>query len=181
VGSGGGPAPTSHQRLFSAQRVLIIFGGPVRYHLPQRMRPTLERRMRDVYHADSALDAEEHMTALGRDLYKTHPSAAASLSEGLAETLTRAAPGRAAHPNGPYPALDQRDGVDDAICREQPNAGAMGSWRCVGARSARSKPVGSSAASTASCACQRCRAALERHFAEQNVGADRHDETMNAA
>ena len=44
--------------------------------------------MRVAYHAPSALDAEAQLLALARELDKTHPGAAASLREGLAETLT---------------------------------------------------------------------------------------------
>jgi putative transposase len=60
----------------------------VRDKLPQRLRPGVERRMRAAYHADSASQAEALLTALARELDKTHPSAAASLREGMAETLT---------------------------------------------------------------------------------------------
>jgi putative transposase len=44
--------------------------------------------MRVAYHAASALDAEAQLTTLARELDKTHPGAAASLREGMAETLT---------------------------------------------------------------------------------------------
>ena len=44
--------------------------------------------MRAAYHADSALEAEALLTALAHELDKTHPSAAASLREGMSETLT---------------------------------------------------------------------------------------------
>jgi putative transposase len=60
----------------------------VRDHLPQRLRGPVEARMRDAYHADSALDAQSLLEALARELDKTHPGAAGSLREGLAETLT---------------------------------------------------------------------------------------------
>jgi len=60
----------------------------VKDSLPQRLRPGVEARMRAAYHADSTLDAEAQLQALARELDKTHPSAAASLREGLAETLT---------------------------------------------------------------------------------------------
>jgi putative transposase len=60
----------------------------VRDRLPQRLRPGVEHRMRQAYHADSALAAEALLTALARELDKTHPSAAASLREGIDETLT---------------------------------------------------------------------------------------------
>ena len=44
--------------------------------------------MRRAYHAESALAAEAQLTALAAELDKTHPGAAASLREGLDETLT---------------------------------------------------------------------------------------------
>jgi len=44
--------------------------------------------MRSAYHADSALAAEAALTALAAELDKTHPSAAASVREGMADTLT---------------------------------------------------------------------------------------------
>jgi putative transposase len=60
----------------------------VRDKLPQRLRSGVERRMRTAYHADSALAAEALLNALARELDKTHPGAAASLREGMDETLT---------------------------------------------------------------------------------------------
>jgi putative transposase len=56
--------------------------------LPDRLRTVTERRMRQAYHAESALKAEGLLTELARELDKTHPGAAASLREGMAETLT---------------------------------------------------------------------------------------------
>jgi len=44
--------------------------------------------MTDAYHADSALEAEAALLALAKELDRTHPGAAASLREGLNETLT---------------------------------------------------------------------------------------------
>jgi len=60
----------------------------VKDHLPPRMRLTVQRRMCAASHAGSALEAEAALTALARELDKTHPSAANSLREGLTETLT---------------------------------------------------------------------------------------------
>jgi len=60
----------------------------VRDRLPQRLGGPVERRMRAAYHARSALDAQAQLEALARELDKTHPGAAASLREGMAETLT---------------------------------------------------------------------------------------------
>ncbi len=44
--------------------------------------------MRQACHAESALKAEAELEALARELDKTHPGAASSLREGMAETLT---------------------------------------------------------------------------------------------
>jgi transposase-like protein len=60
----------------------------VRDKLPERLRTVAERRMRQAYHAESALKAEGLLTELAAELGKTHPGAAASLREGMAETLT---------------------------------------------------------------------------------------------
>jgi transposase-like protein len=60
----------------------------VRDRLPEKLRSLVQRRMREAYHAESALAAEAKLTALAKELDKTHPGAAASLREGLHETLT---------------------------------------------------------------------------------------------
>jgi len=56
--------------------------------LPDRLASTVTKRMRAAYHAESALIAEAQLEALAKELDRTHPGAAASLREGLAETLT---------------------------------------------------------------------------------------------
>jgi transposase-like protein len=56
--------------------------------LPGHLAATVTKRMRQAYHAETALVAEAQLEALARELDKTHPGAAASLREGLAETLT---------------------------------------------------------------------------------------------
>jgi putative transposase len=60
----------------------------VRDRLPDKLRALVERRMRAAYHAESALAAEAKLTALAAELDRTHPGAAASLREGMTETLT---------------------------------------------------------------------------------------------
>jgi putative transposase len=60
----------------------------VQDRLPQKLRQVVAARMRRAYHADSALAAEAELTALADELDRTHPGAAASLREGMAETLT---------------------------------------------------------------------------------------------
>ena len=60
----------------------------VQDRLPQRLRSVVTARMRRAYHADSAVAAEADLSALATELDRTHPGAAASLREGMAETLT---------------------------------------------------------------------------------------------
>jgi len=56
--------------------------------LPQHLRGPVGAKMRAAYHADSALLAQAQLQALARELDKTHPRVAASLREGMTETLT---------------------------------------------------------------------------------------------
>ena len=44
--------------------------------------------MRAAYHATTAIEAEADLEALAAELAKSHPGAAGSLREGLAETVT---------------------------------------------------------------------------------------------
>jgi putative transposase len=60
----------------------------VQDRLPDKLRSLVASRMRRAYHADSALAAEAELGALAAELDRTHPGAAASLREGMAETLT---------------------------------------------------------------------------------------------
>jgi len=56
--------------------------------LPDHLAATVTKRIRAAYHAESALVAQAQLEALAKELERTHPGAAASLREGLAETLT---------------------------------------------------------------------------------------------
>ena len=60
----------------------------VKNRLPDKLKSVVEKRMRAAYHAQSAIAAEAALVALAGELDKTHPGAAASLREGLPETLT---------------------------------------------------------------------------------------------
>jgi putative transposase len=83
-----------------SKAVKDVFGKPVIHRcqehkirnvkdkLPEKLRSVTEKRMRQAYHAETALQAEAELTELARELGKTHPGAAASLREGMAETLT---------------------------------------------------------------------------------------------
>ncbi|HZA83870.1 MAG TPA: IS256 family transposase [Actinomycetes bacterium] len=98
----------------------------VRDRLPQRLGGPVERRMRTAYHAASAPDAEAQLQALARELDKTHPGAAASLREGMAETLTVLRLGvpptlaRTLHSTNPIESMIE-------ICRE--HAGNVKRWQ----------------------------------------------------
>lgn len=57
-------------------------------HLPDTMRPSVARAMHDAYNATDPALALRQLERLARSLEREHPGAAASLREGLAETLT---------------------------------------------------------------------------------------------
>jgi putative transposase len=56
--------------------------------LPDAVASTVAKRMRRAYHHADPLVAQAELEALARELDRSHPGAAASLQEGLAETLT---------------------------------------------------------------------------------------------
>jgi putative transposase len=56
--------------------------------LPNAVASTVAKRMRRAYHVSDPLVAQAELEALAWELDRSHPGAAASLREGLAETLT---------------------------------------------------------------------------------------------
>ena len=151
--------------------------------LPQRLRSAAQSRMRAAYHADSALAAQAQLEALARELDKTHPGAAASLREGLSETLT------VLHLDVPPTlarTLRSTNGIESmiSICRD--HASNVKRWR-DGQMVLRWCAAGMVEAAkqfrrvNGHLHLPALRAALERHVAEQTVGANRHDQTANAA
>ena len=60
----------------------------VQSKLPDRMASTVGTKMRAAYKLTNALEAEATLAELARQLDRSHPGAAGSLREGLAETLT---------------------------------------------------------------------------------------------
>ena len=60
----------------------------VRGYLPKRLRSEAEKRMRVAYRAPTALVGKGLLVELAAELDHTHPSAAASVREGMDETLT---------------------------------------------------------------------------------------------
>jgi len=57
-------------------------------HLPERDRPTVKRRLRHAWALDDHDQALDRLNVLAAELERSHPGAAGSLREGMAETLT---------------------------------------------------------------------------------------------
>lgn len=57
-------------------------------HLPEALRPRIKRAMAEAYGLADTTLAQRRLEQLAAGLERTHPGAAASLREGLAETLT---------------------------------------------------------------------------------------------
>jgi len=57
-------------------------------HLPERDRPPVKQRLRRAWELDDHDRALSELRALAAELERSHPGAAASLREGIAETLT---------------------------------------------------------------------------------------------
>jgi transposase-like protein len=154
----------------------------VRDRLPQKLRTVVERRIRAAYHADSALAAQADLEALAAELDKTHPGAAASLREGLEETLTVL---RLGIPPTLARTLRSTNAVESmiSICRE--HAKNVTRWR-DGTMALRWAAAGMLEAGkqfrrvNGHLHLPALRAALEREVA-QTVGALAHDEDTNAA
>jgi putative transposase len=154
----------------------------VRDKLPERLRTVAERRMRQAYHAESALKAEGLLTELAAELDKTHPGAAASLREGMAETLTILRLGvpptlaRTLRSTNPVESLIE-------ICRE--HSKNVKRWR-DGTMALRWCAAGMLEADhqfrrvNGHLHLPKLRAALEAHFTK-NVGTVSHDEDQKAA
>ena len=57
-------------------------------HLPESMRPSVDRALKDAWVAKNTELAKRQLERLARSLERDHPGAAASIREGLEETLT---------------------------------------------------------------------------------------------
>jgi transposase-like protein len=153
----------------------------VRDKLPERLRTVAERRMRQAYHAESALKAEGLLTELAAELDKTHPGAAASLREGMAKTLTIV---RLGVPPTLARTLRSTNPIESMIeiCRE--HSKNVKRWR-DGTMALRWCAAGMLEADhqfrrvNGHLHLPKLRAALEAHFT--NVGTVSHDEDQKAA
>jgi putative transposase len=151
--------------------------------LPDDLARAVTTKMRAAYHAPSAIIAEAQLEALARELEHTHPGAAGSLREGLAETLTVL---RLGVPPTLARTLRSTNSIESmiSICRDHStnvknwqNGNMALRWCAAGLVEAGKqfrRVNGHLHLPT-------LRTALERHVAEQTVGADRHDQRVNAA
>jgi putative transposase len=151
--------------------------------LPDDLAKTVTKKMRAAYQAPSAIIAEAQLQALARELEHTHPGAAGSLREGLSETLTVL---RLGVPPTLARTLRSTNCIESmiSICRNHStnvknwqNGNMALRWCAAGLVEAgkQFRRVNGHLHLPA------LRAALQRHVAEQSVGADRHDETVNVA
>jgi putative transposase len=70
------------------QRCQVHKRRNVLLHLPEALRPRIARALTEAYGLADAALAQRRLEQLAAGLERTHPGAAASLREGLAETLT---------------------------------------------------------------------------------------------
>jgi putative transposase len=155
----------------------------VRDRLPEKLRSVVTARMRRAYRAESALAAEAELTGLAAELERTHPGAAASLREGLDETLTVLRLGVA-----PTLArtLRSTNAIESmiSICRDR--SANVKRWR-DGQMALRWCAAGMVEAGkqfrrvNGHLHLRTLRAALERHVATENVAANGHNDTVTAA
>jgi transposase-like protein len=155
----------------------------VRDHLPENMRGPVEKRIRKAYHADSALEAEAQLTALAKELDKTHPGAAGSLREGMAETLTIL---RLEVPPTLARTLRSTNAVESMISISRDHSRNVKRWR-DGQMALRWCAAGMVEASkqfrrvNGHLHLSALRTALERHVGAETVGADCNTQDVSAA
>lgn len=151
--------------------------------LPEKLKSLVQRRMRDAYHAESALAAQAGLEELAAELDRTHCGAAASVREGLEETLTVL---RLRVPPALARTLRSTNAIESmiSICRE--HARNVKRWR-DGKMALRWCAAGMVEASkqfrrvNGHLHLPALRAVLERHVATETVGALRHTDTVTAA
>jgi putative transposase len=155
----------------------------VRDRLPEKLRSVVTARMRRAYRAESALAAEAELTGLAAELDRTHPGAAASLREGLDETLTVL---RLGVPPTLARTLRSTNAIESmiSICRDR--SANVKRWR-DGQMALRWCAAGMLEAGkqfrrvNGHLHLRTLRAALERHVATENAVTNRHNDTVTAA
>jgi putative transposase len=107
--------------------------------LPDAVASTVAKRMRRASHHPDVLVAQAELEALAHELDRSHPGAAASLREGLTETLTIGRLGvpptlartlRSTNSQHQLPRVDDLDLPRPR--RQRPSAGRTAPWCCAG-------------------------------------------------
>jgi transposase-like protein len=151
--------------------------------LPDHLATTVTKRMRQAYHAETALTAQAQLEALARELDRTHPGAAASLREGLAETLTVL---RLGVPPTLARTLRSTNSIESMISISRTHARNVKHWQsgnmalrwCAAGMAEAGKQFRRVNGHMHLAALRR---ALDEHVATETVGAIRHDEPVIAA
>src|SRR5665648_979791 len=151
--------------------------------LPDHLAATVTKRMRAAYHAQSAILSQAQLDALAKELERTHPGAAASLREGLSETLTVLRLGVS-----PTLArtLRSTNSIESMISIARTHSSNVKNWQ-NGTMALRWCAAGMIEAGkqfrrvNGHLHLPALRAALDEHVAAQTVGAVRHDEPVIAA
>jgi putative transposase len=151
--------------------------------LPDHLAATVGTRMRAAYHADSALVAQAQLEALAKELDRTHPGAAGSLREGLAETLTVL---RLGVPPTLARTLRSTNCIESMISIARTHSANVKNWQ-NGTMALRWCAAGMIEARgqfrrvNGHLHLPALRAALDAHVAAETVGSVRHDEPVIAA
>lgn len=151
--------------------------------LPDDLAAAVTKRMRAAYHAETALLAQAQLEALVRELDRTHPGAAGSLREGMAETLTVL---RLGVPPTLARTLRSTNSIESMISIARDHSRNVTNWQS-GNMALRWCAAGMIEAKgqfrrvNGHLHLAALRAALDRHVADQNVRATSHDEEVNAA
>jgi putative transposase len=151
--------------------------------LPDHLAATVGTRMRAAYHADSALVAQGQLEALAKELDRTHPGAAGSLREGLAETLTVL---RLGVPPTLARTLRSTNCIESMISIARTHSANVKNWQ-NGTMALRWCAAGMIEARgqfrrvNGHLHLPALRAALDAHVAAESVGTVRHDEPVIAA
>jgi transposase-like protein len=151
--------------------------------LPDRLASTAAKRMRRAYHAETALAAEAQLEALAKELERTHPGAAASLREGMAETVTVL---RLRVPPTLARTLRSTNSIESMISIARTHSRNVKNWQ-NGQMALRWCAAGIAEAGkqfrrvNGHLHLAALRRALEEHVAAETVGTVRHDEPMIAA
>jgi len=151
--------------------------------LPDHLASTVGKRMRAAYRAESALVAQAQLEALAKELERTHPGAAGSLREGLAETLTVL---RLGVPPTLARTLRSTNCIESMISIARNHSTNVKNWQ-NGTMALRWCAAGMIEARgqfrrvNGHLHLPALRAALDAHVAAETVGAVRHDDNVIAA